>query len=260
MNLRDYDQIILNLSGGKDSQAMLLIVAAVADVLDIKDRLTPIHIDTGNEWPESGPHCRRMTQALALDLTIVKPLRTMPQEITRRGRWPTAACRSCVAVCKRDPVDKFIRTQPDGRILNVTGERCNESKKRETLVECETETRLVTRKRQVTRWRPLLDYSIKDVLAIIAASTVPPNPVYSYGLSRVGCMFCPLARHKELRLAAEHHPKRASEMLAIEKQIGYRFTTKKTLASILLRDQSPSVVLGGNKISPPSQTTAGDCT
>lgn len=56
--LRDADVIIINSSGGKDSQAMLDYVAKVAADVDASDRVTVVHNDLGTtdnglpvEWP-----------------------------------------------------------------------------------------------------------------------------------------------------------------------------------------------------------------
>ena len=51
--LHDYDWIPLNSSGGKDSQAMLDYVVALADTYDVpRGRLLVVHADLGRvEWP-----------------------------------------------------------------------------------------------------------------------------------------------------------------------------------------------------------------
>lgn len=233
MNLRPYDTIVLSLSGGKDSQAMLAIIAALAIVQGVHSKLKPIHIDTGNEWPESQPHCEMMVAAAGLSLTTIKPLRPMLDEIKRRARWPCASIRYCTSSCKRDPYDKFIRTLNPGRILHVTGERAEESSNRAELPQREIETRLTTQKRTVTRWRPLFEFSEDDVFEIIRHSGLPPHPVYGYGLPRMSCMFCVLARDKDLRISAERHPAIAQAFVALEKSIGHTFKRKKSLEAIL---------------------------
>jgi 3'-phosphoadenosine 5'-phosphosulfate sulfotransferase (PAPS reductase)/FAD synthetase len=236
MNLRNYDCIILSLSGGKDSQAMLAIMNALAHVQAVHSNLLPIHIDTGNEWPETLPHVELLTHNYGLRLEILKPLRPIPDEIARRGKWPSPTCRYCTSACKRDPYDKFIRTLPNERILHVTGERKEESRNRSTLPEHEIETRLVTHKRSVEHWRPMLDFSEDDIFAITARSSLPLHPAYHYGLTRMACMFCVLARASELRIAAKHHPAIAERFLQLEKSINHKFTNNKSLRTILLCD------------------------
>lgn len=236
MNLRNFDCIILSLSGGKDSQAMLTIMDALAHTQAAHSNLLPIHIDTGNEWPETLPHVKMLTRKYSLRLKVLYPLRPIPDEIARRGKWPSAACRYCTSACKRDPYDKFIRTLPNKRILHVTGERKEESRNRSTLPERETETRLVTHKRSVEHWRPMLDFSEDDIFAINARSNLPQHPAYYYGLTRMSCMFCVLARHNELRIAAERHPAIAERFLELEKTIEHKFTEKNSLQTILMRN------------------------
>ena len=51
VNLRDYDIILINTSAGKDSQAMLDHVVALAKEAGVMDRLVAVHCDLGRvEW------------------------------------------------------------------------------------------------------------------------------------------------------------------------------------------------------------------
>ena len=68
-------------------------------------------------------------------------------------------------------------------------------------------------------WRPLIEWTIGDVLRIHNAYDVPVNPLYSMGFSRVGCFPCIYARKEEIRLIAELQPQRIDEIAACEEAI-----------------------------------------
>ena len=233
MNLRPFDKILLSLSGGKDSQAMLTMVHGLATTQAVGDRLTAIHIDTGGEWPESLPHCEALTAAFAVPLTIIHPNRPIPQEVAKRGKWPAAACRFCTANCKRDAYEKFIRSLPQSKLLHITGERKEESRHRAYLPELATEERIHTRLRHVTRWRPMLPFTEQDIWAIINGSGLPHHAAYDYGCARVSCALCVLAPEHDLRIGAEHNPERAESYLKLERDMNHNFTVRKRLSSIL---------------------------
>jgi hypothetical protein len=65
VNLRDYDLILINTSAGKDSQAMLDHVVALAKEAGVMDRLVAVHCDLGPvEWQGARSLSRKSRIAL----------------------------------------------------------------------------------------------------------------------------------------------------------------------------------------------------
>lgn len=65
-------------------------------------------------------------------------------------------------------------------------------------------------------WRPLLHWTVQDVLEMHRRHGVPVNPLYQRGHERVGCYPCIFAGKEEIRLLAEHAPERIDEIRALE--------------------------------------------
>jgi len=91
-------------------------------------------------------------------------------EFPAKGKpgWPSPSCRYCTSHCKVDPISKVVRGEFPAslgtRILAVTGERREESPHRAKLTAIEGDARLTAGNRTVTKWRPLLDYKLEQVV------------------------------------------------------------------------------------------------
>ena len=181
IKFKEYDKVILSVSGGKDSQAMVEVMVAEAISQEAQDKLLLAYADTD---------------------------------------------------CKRAAVDKAVR-EHTGNILVVTGERREESRKRALLEETGPLSRLSTKDRIVTSFRPMLGFTEQDVWRIIGASGLRHHPAYDYGNERVSCALCVLASENDLRIGAEHHPDLAERYLRMEKKIGHTFRSGKRLKDIL---------------------------
>ncbi len=229
MKLSDYDKIILNVSGGKDSQAMVEIIASEQGILD---KLVLVYADTGAEWKESIIQCDLISKKYNIPLIIAKAFRSLPEEILRRGMWPSISCRHCTSACKRSNIDKVVRKY-EGNVLVVTGERREESRKRSILEESEPLSRLTTKKRNVVSYRPMLGFTEQDIFRIINASGLSAHPAYGYGNERVSCALCVLASENDLRVGAKHNPELAKQYLKMESEMNHRFKSNKTLKTIL---------------------------
>jgi 3'-phosphoadenosine 5'-phosphosulfate sulfotransferase (PAPS reductase)/FAD synthetase len=65
-------------------------------------------------------------------------------------------------------------------------------------------------------WRPLIAWTITDVLAIHHRHGVPVNPLYQQGFGRVGCFPCIFSNKEEIRTLADTHPERIDIIEALE--------------------------------------------
>ena len=74
LDLQQFDKILVSISGGKDSHAMLWLVRDLADRQGVpRDRLLAMYADTGMEWHNAGEHVQRLCEAAGVELATVYP-------------------------------------------------------------------------------------------------------------------------------------------------------------------------------------------
>ena len=71
--------------------------------------------------------------------------------------------------------------------------------------------------------RPLLRWTSDEVFAIMKRYDIRPNPLYKMGMSRVGCMPCIMANHKEMINIIKQFPERIEKLKDLENQVGKSF-------------------------------------
>lgn len=251
MNLHDYSDILVSVSGGKDSQTILGVMMDAVKEQGYSGNVRAIHADTGAEWPQSLPHCEMLCKHYGVPLEVGIPYRALPAHIERRcammavqkprGKpgWPSSQQRYCTSDCKRAPIQKVTRRLCPGRgkigwnVLTVTGERREESPGRAKLPMIEPDKDLTAGKRVVARYRPVLDYTLDQVWSHIARTGLPRHVAYDLGNERVSCAICVLAKDQDIRNGAKACPGLAAEYLRIEKEYGFTMKNGKSLAQIL---------------------------
>ena len=249
MTLGDYSAVVISISGGKDSQTIMGVIMAAVRAQSYGGHVLAVHADTGAEWPQSLPHCRMLCEHYGIPLRLAVPHRALPDHIERRcwmmakqqprGKpgWPSPAQRYCTSDCKRSPIEVVMRAEFPSRehnhILAVTGERRQESPHRAKLAPMEPDTRLTAGVRAVTKFRPILDYTLDDVWSHIAATGLPRHVAYDLGNERLSCALCVLATEGDIRNGSEARPDLAERFLEIERQTGFTFRHKRSLAQIL---------------------------
>lgn len=202
-------------SGGKDSQAVLELVKMAG----VKYRA--VYNVTTNDPADNV----RFIKHHYPDVEFSVPEKSYFQLIAQKG-LPTIWKRWCCAL--------FKETAGVGYVV-LTGVRREESQKRAKYSEVskrgktktdamamdldkmeENEFRCVGGKDKFMVY-PILEWTEKDVWDFIALRGLPVNPCYKTH-KRVGCVFCPFARPKEIRAYCETHPKlKAAFIHAIER-------------------------------------------
>lgn len=229
-DLTRYDHIVLSVSGGKDSHAMLFYVLQLAEKQHVRDRLKVVYADTGMEWHNAEAHVKRLCEAANVPLSVVYPVRPMLEKFILhfqriKGRihtagFPNPQCRYCTSNQKCDPMDKYIRTL-SGRILQVTGERRDESRNRAKLPDYGVIDRLCTKNRTVEGWRPMLEFETADVWAVVKESGIQRHVCYDLGCSRLGCAGCIFSRDWELAIEMRENPAIFEALDRLEVDSGY---------------------------------------
>ena len=227
--------ILVSVSGGKDSTASLLLaleqtespVEAMFCDTGNEHPLTYEYVDyleqkTGvkiarlkadftawwwrkrdyvrDKWPDKGVPQDIIESALRvlnqgptgnpfLDLCVIK------------GRFPSRMAQFCTQYLKREPAEAHTMKMLSGRkwLESWQGVRADESANRAKLPQREVEFgQWEPEKEGFLIYRPILYWNVEQVFAQHRKHGVDPNPLYSQGMSRVGCMPCINARKSEV--------------------------------------------------------------
>lgn len=262
-DLTDYDVILVNTSGGKDSQTCLRVTYEAAVAAGVVDRLIVVHADLGRvEWEGTKELARTQANHYGLPLHVVRNRahRDLLARIEMRGRWPGAETRYCTSEFKTAAVRSLAsqlgreqniaagrtpnsRSGPPLRVLNVLGIRAQESAKR---AKRESFRRLpkpwTVGVRTADEWLPIFDWSEDEVWADIRRSGVPHHPAYDKGMGRLSCVFCVFAPRHALSIAIRENPKLADEYVALEQRIDHRFTDAYSFASVVEATRAGQVI------------------
>lgn len=130
-----------------------------------------------------------------------------------RTRW-------CSAILKIDVATSAINNDPrfkEGKILEVTGERRQESNNRARYAEVE-EHKSTTKSRRVDQWRAIIDWREEEVWDIIKRWRIRPHPAYYLGWSRVSCLPCIFGNPDQWASVRALQPKLFRKILNYEHQ------------------------------------------
>lgn len=198
---------VVNHSGGKDSQAMYLVLSALVP----RSQLIIVHADLAEvEWAGAVEHIRATT--LGEPLHICRARRSLLQMIEERGMFPSPSNRQCTSDLKRGPIEKTIRSIVKRRrllrqvgahlVVNCMGMRAEESPGRAKLQSFKRNAGNSKAGREWYDWLPIHDLTEAEVFATIATAGQRPHPVYDLGMSRYSCVFCIMASEADLKTAA----------------------------------------------------------
>ena len=242
-NLKNYRWIVVNSSGGKDSQTALRVIVQECDRLGIsRDRIVVSHQCLGrSEWQGTLELAKAQADHYGLRFEVSKYRNIKGQELSLldavrvRGKWPAGGPRYCTSEFKRGPGARVIvklYRESAGDVLNVLGFRSEESPARAKKAVFSPNKRLCTRDRQVHDFLPIHEWTESAVWASIKASGVPYHQAYDLGMNRLSCVFCIFAPKAALMIAGKHNPELLDEYVAVEREIGHTFQHGRSLASI----------------------------
>lgn len=143
----------------------------------------------------------RYLRYLDLKRQAAKKTEEMLRQHGGRMKFPAKSgnlnMRWCSAYLKIMVADSVIRNfreleKADVKILIVSGERRGESSSRSKYNEMEIHRTNATVRahRLVHQWRPVIDYSEKDVWEILKRHRINPHPCYRAGWNRCSCAMC----------------------------------------------------------------------
>lgn len=108
-----------------------------------------------------------------------------------------------------------LKTAIDRLAKGKNDEKFHTYRKKEVVIFCE--------KYMDDLLRPVFDWSGQDVIDYSILNGIPPNPLYSKGMSRVGCFPCIMCNQGEILSLLNHFPERLKEIQAYEERLDSSF-------------------------------------
>ena len=252
--------VVFSISGGKDSSAALVAVAAELDRIGYpRERRLAVHADLGRvEWAATPPTVERIAAFAGVPLLVVRRqagdlLDRWRQRFAlakRRyealetycliGPWSSASLRFCTSEMKANVIGPAIARRFAGQtIVNVIGVRRDESANRRSAPVAQPDSRFAkpgnARGTTMLTWHPLADWSEADVYAAHAEAGIPLHEAYTiYGSPRLSCRFCILASQAGLSasISAPSNHEHYRELVALEASSTFSFQPARWLADI----------------------------
>jgi 3'-phosphoadenosine 5'-phosphosulfate sulfotransferase (PAPS reductase)/FAD synthetase len=215
MNLTDEDRgkldgktIVASVSGGKDSAAMSLWLT--------EHGLEHRRVWANTQWEAqvTEDYIRGPLTAKLGPIDEVAGPRGFEELAIHKGMFPSRLKRFCTTELKVKPIQRYMAAIDDD-LVNAVGIRADESAARAKMTRWEWNESF-----DCWVWRPMLEWTMDDVVAIHKRHGLLPNPLYLQGASRVGCWPCINARKSEITLVAETDPARVDRIRALEQRVG----------------------------------------
>ena len=241
---------IVNHSGGKDSQAMLIHVLSLVPA----SQLLVVHASLGEaEWEGALEHAQAQAEQAGVPFLVARSVKTFFEMVEHRyavrpgpnsSCWPSSANRQCTSDLKRDPIQREVRRYMAARGISLAvtclGIRAAESPGRSRRAVMSKNARGWTAGRRWYEWLPIHGMSTEEVFASIAAAGQQPHWAYAAGNTRLSCVFCIMGSPSDIANGAHHRPDLLAKYQEIETRTGYTMhQSRKPLAALI--DQ-------GNKI------------
>jgi len=145
----------------------------------------------------------------------------------RKKRFPSTKARFCTQELKLKVTQRFLDELAEryDEVVPCSGVRRGESSARAKLTEWGD---TLDSYFHVREWRPLISWTLADVLAIHEKYGIPLNPLYSQGARRVGCFPCVMSNKAEMRALSQNYPERIEELRRWEEELGSTFFPPNT--------------------------------
>ena len=222
--------VAVSTSGGKDSQAMTILLSRIVP----RDRLVAIHAPLGEvEWPGTVEHIEAtLPEGMPLIFAPVASGKSLLERVEERGKFPGPQTRFCTSEHKTGPIERelrrYLKAHPrfDGRLVNCLGIRRNESTARSKRIPWSRSDRNSRAGRQWFDWLPIFDLTAEEVFRVIRDAGQSPHWIYDH-LSRCSCSFCIFSSPEDLRRAAELRPGLYRRYAEIEQRIGHTLSPSR---------------------------------
>lgn len=253
---------IINVSGGKDSTAVLLL-ALEQQVPNMR----LVFADTGHEHPLTYAYIDQLERDLGVTIERVKgdftrqiarrrqivtdtweePARARALEVLHptgipfldlclwKGLFPSNVQRFCTDFLKVKPIQQVQEQELErsDKVVTWLGIRADESAARADALEWEREFGPADNPEAgFWKYRPIVTWTAAQVFDYIASKGLKPNPLYTMGMSRVGCLPCIMARKGEIAEIAKRFPEEIDRIARWEVLVNQAHTRESACSLI----------------------------
>lgn len=170
---------------------------------------------------------------------VTKKAKDLLKEYGYRMKFPAKSsdlsrrwCSSYLKICVADSVMVNLqKTTSNQKILIVSGERRGESSGRAKYNEIEIHrTNAEKRSRRIVhQWRPVIDYSEKDVWEVLKRHKINPHPCYRAGWNRCSCAMCIFSTPTLFAGIRDLYPEEYEALKQDEVTLGFTLDNKRNL-------------------------------
>lgn len=191
-----YDELIISVSGGKDSTVVEHMVRGICE------KHGKVRVLFGNTSNETHYTYRYVKQTYGNKLEICNPKEGFYNWVKETGIIPTKQTRACCGIFKEGSISSFL--DDNKKILQLCGIRRSESKTRSEYEQVKINTKWNIQ--QSKNWKfyfPIIEFDDMDIWAYLIYNDTKFNQLYKFGYNRVGCTNCCYRSDYELKL--NHH-------------------------------------------------------
>ncbi|CAM4042612.1 phosphoadenosine phosphosulfate reductase family protein [Paenibacillus alkaliterrae] len=251
--LHEYDEVHVNVSGGADSVATVLVALHGYHIPKEKIKMVHMRVDGDPndkskrqlfDWPQTDEYLQYLSKTLDIPMIVIWGHMSLEERIRDRGMFPDSQCRFCTSYQKRDVYAKWVRQFDDCKILLLTGERSEESTERAAKKVFQLHsTHAVGRKNRIVHWlKPIKDMLKSQVRQLAADYGIELHPCYEW-VSRCSCKFCIFNTSSELQQTSRLFPEDWEYLKQMEHDIGHTMKSKDgkshSLSAFTKEDQLP---------------------
>ncbi|WP_054943686.1 phosphoadenosine phosphosulfate reductase family protein [Paenibacillus ihuae] len=251
--LHEYDEVHVNVSGGADSVATVLVALHGYNIPKEKLKLVHMRVDGDPndptkrqlfDWPQTDGYLEYMSKVLDLPLIVLWGDLSLEERIREREMFPSSQCRFCTSYMKRDVYAKWVRQFDNVKILLLTGERSEESKERAQKPIFKLHSAHATgRKNRIVHWlKPIKAMLKTEVKQLCADYGIDLHPCYEW-VSRCSCKFCIFNTSAEMSRTSQLFPEDWAYLKQMERELGHTLKSKNgishSLSAFIKEDQIP---------------------
>lgn len=230
---------VINHSGGKDSQAMAILMRDLVPL----EQLVIVHAHLPEvEWDGTVEHIEATAQGVPV--YVCQARKTFFQMVEHRQMFPDPQRRQCTSDLKRGPLEKLIRrlSKETGRlrIVNCMGMRAEESNSRAKKAVIKYSVNNSAAGRIWEEFLPIHRLLTSEVFEIIRLAGQKPFWTYAEGMTRKSCSFCIMASEHDLRIAARLRPTLGEHYCQLEERLGFTMRMDKTPLRTIIQNSMNS--------------------